>query len=84
LPRCFPATECYLGGLDDTKKACGIVAGAAALLLEQYPHYTPQEVKQHLIKEATDIDGGNKLLYVGHDRAGCVGKLVYVCKYRVE
>ena len=43
--------------------------------MEKYPHFTPAQVKQYLIDEATDgvIDmsviredkGANKLLYVG-------------------
>ena len=62
-----------------TGQACAIVSGAAALVLEKYPHYTPAEVKQCLIDEATDgvinmeslslmdgDEGANKLLYVGH------------------
>ena len=62
-----------------TAQACAIVTGAAALVLEKYPHYTPAEVKQHLINSATDgvinmeslrfIEGDrgtNKLLYVGN------------------
>ena len=62
-----------------TAQACAIVSGAAALVLEKYPHYTPAEVKQHLIDEATDgvinmkslrfMDGDkgtNKLLHVGN------------------
>ena len=59
------------------------MAGAAALVLEKYPHYTPAEVKQHLINEATNdainMDvlklmrfagdkGTNKLLYVGNGK----------------
>ena len=31
-----------------------MVAGAEALVLEKYPYYTPAEVKQHLINQATD------------------------------
>ena len=62
-----------------THAACAIAAGAAALVLEKYPRYTPAEVKQHLINSATDgvinmeslrfIEGNkgpNKLLYVGN------------------
>ena len=62
-----------------TGQACAIVSGAAALVLEKYPHYTPAEVKQHLIDEATDgvinmeslrlMDrdkSTNKLLHVGN------------------
>ena len=58
-------------------QACALVAGAAALVLEKYPDYTPAQVKQHLIDEATDgainmkmspeaNEGANKLLYVGY------------------
>ena len=64
-----------------TVQACALVAGAAALVLEKYPHFTPAQVKQHLIDEATDvaidvskakrlppdaIKGKNKLLFVGY------------------
>ena len=64
-----------------TAQACAIVAGAAALVLEKYPHYTPAEVKQYLIDEATNNainmnalrfilgdKGTNKLLYVGNGK----------------
>ena len=61
-----------------TAQACAIVTGAAALVLEKYPHYTPAEVKQHLIDQATNdvinMDrltgdkGTNKLLYVGNGK----------------
>ena len=36
-----------------TSKSCGIVAGAAALVLEKFPHFTPQEVKEYLINQST-------------------------------
>ena len=59
-----------------TSPACAIVTGAAALVLEKYPHFTPAQVKKYLIDEATDgaidmsiiIRGDriNKLLYVGN------------------
>ena len=62
-----------------TAEACSIVAGAAALVLEEHPDYTPAQVKQFLIDNATDgainMDaltfmqgdkGTNKLLYVGN------------------
>ena len=62
-----------------TAQSCAIVTGAAALVLEKYPHYTPAEVKQYLIDQATDgvinmeslrfirgDKGTNKLLYVGN------------------
>ena len=55
------------------------MSGAAALVLEKYPHYTPAEVKQYLIDEAINgvinmeslrfmggDKGTNKLLYVGN------------------
>ena len=58
-----------------------MVAGAAALVLEKYPRYTPAEVKQYLIDMATDgaiksIPGNqgankliiNKLLFVGNGK----------------
>ena len=69
-----------------TAQACAIVTGAAALVLEKYPHYTPAEVKQYLIDKATNdvinMDairlkpgdkGTNKLLYVGNS------KYLYIC-----
>ena len=76
-----------------TAHACAIVAGAAALVLEKYPHYTPAQVKQHLVDEATDdvinMDplrlmgefrgnkGTNKLLYIGN------GKYIHKCTSNV-
>ena len=64
-----------------TAQACGIVAGAAALVLEKFPGSTPAQVKQYLINEATDgcinMDalrflpghkGANKLVYVGNGK----------------
>ena len=55
------------------------MAGAAALVLEKHPDYTPAQVKQYLIGNATNgvanMDalklkrrdrGANKLLYVGN------------------
>ena len=58
-----------------TTQACSIVAGAAALVLEEHPEYSPAKVKRHLIKKAIDgiinMDsvsgdkGANKLLYIG-------------------
>jgi len=81
-----PAKKCYEERFGDTKEACGIVAGAAALVLERFPHYSPEEVKQHLVNEATDgviklhqllprirAKTPNKLLYIGDN--GCKGKL---------
>jgi len=74
--------KCYKQRFGDTTEACGIVAGAAALVLERFPCYTPEEIKQHLVDEATDgvINMGqllpaktpNKLLYIGSD--GCKSK----------
>ena len=67
--------NCYRRG-SGTAFACGIAAGAAALVLEKHPHYTPAQVKKYLIKQATngviDMDGligaqeTNDLLYVGN------------------
>jgi len=36
-----------------TTSSCGIVAGAAALVLEKFPHYTPQQVREYLIDQST-------------------------------
>ena len=62
-----------------TTEACSIVAGAAALVLEKHRDYTPAQVKQFLLDNATNgainMDalrhmqgdkGTNKLLYVGN------------------
>ena len=62
-----------------TGPACAIVGGAAALVLEKFPHYTPAQVKQYLLNTATDgainMDaakfmqgnkGANNFLYVGN------------------
>ena len=86
--RCLfkPTKKCYEERFGDTKEACGIVAGAAALVLERFPRYSPEKVKQYLVSEATDgvinmyqllprirAKTPNKLLYIGND--GCKGKL---------
>ena len=68
--------------MSGTHAACGIVAGAAALVLEKFKDYTPAEVKQHLLNDATDgvveiprafemlhENNVNKLLYVGGDNS---------------
>ena len=39
--------------LSGTSSSCGIVAGAAALVLEKFPHYTPQQIKEYLIDQST-------------------------------
>ena len=70
----------HFSKISGTHAACGIVAGAAALVLEKHKDYTPAEVKQHLLSEATDgvvempraFDmllnrDVNKFLYVGND-----------------
>lgn len=71
----------YFSKISGTHAACGLVAGAAALVLgqEKFKHYTPAEVKQHLLDKATDgvveipkafkmFHGSvNKFLYVGTD-----------------
>ena len=66
----------YFRNSSGTSSACALVTGAAALVLEKYPHFTPAQVKRYLIDEATDgaidmsiiIRGDriNKLLYVGN------------------
>jgi len=71
-----------------TSLACGIVAGAAAQVLEENHNLSPGEVKKHLINMATKgaIDFStlpswelgrtpNRLLYTG---SRCVGELT-VC-----
>ena len=97
--RCLfkPTKKCYEERFGDTKEACGIVAGAAALVLERFPRYSPEKVKQYLVSEATDgainmyqllprirAKTPNKLLYFGND--GCMGKLnvkINVCSYSI-
>ena len=98
ISRClFKSTKkCYEERYGDTKEACGIVAGAAALVLEQFPRYTPEEVKQHLANKATDgainmewllprmkAKTPNKLLYIGKDD-GCIGKLTTTLSHVVH
>jgi len=39
--------------ISGTSQSCGIVAGAAALVLEKFPHFTPQQVKEYLIDQST-------------------------------
>ena len=43
----------YFRTVSGTSASCGIVAGAAALVLEKFPHYTPQQVKEYLIDQST-------------------------------
>ena len=53
------------------------MAGAAALVLEKYPDYTPAQVKQYLIDNATDgVINMNALKLKQRDRR--VNKLLYV------
>ena len=65
-----------------TDQACAIVAGAAALVLEKYPHYTPAEVKQYLIDQATNDAINMRSLRV-RERKKSINKLLYVgnCKH---
>ena len=66
-----------------TARACAIVAGAAALVLEKYPRYTPAEVKQYLIDEATnDVINMNALRFLRGDKG--TNKLLYVGKGTVS
>jgi len=63
--------------LDGTTSSGGIVAGAAALVLEKFPHYTPQQVKEYLIDQSTPgvvqtisrhiKVKPNKFLYIGEE-----------------
>jgi len=62
-----------------TMASCGIVAGAAALVLEKFPHYTPQQVKEYLVNQSTlgivqtSLDaelGSNRFLYI-RETGGC-------------
>ena len=46
-------TFLYFRTISGTSVSCGIVAGAAALILEKFPHYTPQQVKEYLIDQST-------------------------------
>ena len=77
-----------------TSLSCGIVAGAAAQVLEKYPDFTPQEVKKHLVSMATEdaIDfstlprwemgyTSNRLLYTG---SRCVGKFRMTILYTLK
>jgi serine protease AprX len=43
-----------------TSEATAIVAGAAALILEKYPHLTPDQVKRFLQSSAVKIQGANE------------------------
>jgi len=62
--------------MSGTSISCGIVAGAAALVLEKFPHFTPQQVKEYLINQSTPrvvhtilwyYIKLNRFLYVGED-----------------
>jgi len=87
----------YYRTFSGTASACGIVAGAAALVLEKHSDYTPAEVKRYLISKATDgiikmgvlrflygNKGKNKLLYVGNGMYVRLINFLYMCtKYSV-
>ena len=68
---------CFILLHSGTTSSCGIVAGAAALVLEKFPHYTPQQVKEYLIDQSTPgvvqtssrkyVVRPNRFLYVGQE-----------------
>ena len=43
----------YCRTLSNTALSCGIVAGEIAIVLEKFPRYTPQQVKEDLIDQST-------------------------------
>jgi len=43
--------------MSGTSVAAPVVAGIAALLLEKHPEYTPDDIKNLLLKHARNIDG---------------------------
>ena len=45
----------YYGIKSGTSMATPVVSGAAALLLEKYPYFTPKEVKLRLLERARDL-----------------------------
>jgi len=74
-------TDCIISYLpriiNGTSPSCGIVAGVAALVLEEFPHYTDKQVKEYLIDQSTPrvVQASlrrykvkpNRLLYVGEE-----------------
>lgn len=66
---CIQCCFIHCSNINGTALACGIVAGAAALVLEQNPDLSPADVKQYLIKNATGVlNGTKKLIYVGKSK----------------
>lgn len=51
--------------LTGTSMATPMVSGAAALLLEAFPHYTPSQVKQRLLDNAKDLGLASNLQGAG-------------------
>jgi len=49
----YPCSYLLYSTRSGTLASCGIVAGAAALVLEKFPQYTPQQVKEYLINQST-------------------------------
>ena len=54
---CIPSVRKnhYYGIKSGTSMATPVVSGAAALLLEKYPYFTPKEVKLRLLERARDL-----------------------------
>jgi subtilisin family serine protease len=60
LPFAFPSAEHAYGQGDGTSLAAGVVAGAAALLLQALPDLTPQELEAALLVSARDVPPGGR------------------------
>ena len=61
---CAGGKEDY-AAVSGTSIAALIAAGACALLLAEYPNYTPDKVKETLMKNASAAQGGRAAVGVG-------------------
>ena len=76
LPYAFPPSPSNYGSGDGTSLAAGIVAGAAALLLQARPSLSPDELEDLLVASARDVPPG------GPDPLSGAGALDLVAAFR--
>ena len=71
--------------MSGTSMACPMTAGAVALLLQRFPSYTPAQIKEQLIAEATR-GAVNLRTYRGNPLPSAVGRtadrLIYTGRSR--